>query len=481
MQAATGHLMHSYYAWMPWALYFLDRAVGAGGAPAPRRRDVVYGAVCVAMLVYTGAIYPLPHTLLAIGLYGGLLSVGAKRLRPVAMAALIAALGLALAAPKLVPTIDAFLIRPREVESREVMGLDLFVRLLTRPGQDLGAPAARPPQWGWHEWGMYIGWPAASALALGLLLGRGRREAALKCIGALYVIIAFGAFHELSPWALLHKLPVLRSQHVPSRWLYPAVLLLAVVAAAAFERGLRRAGPLRPVLEGVLLALAAWVVIGVAAESRRPLARAFWMRMHPSVAPETASFHQEQSVPRHLHYVRRDWAPPTLPGMIANVGIIECWSVVPMSIFARDAAGHVPGQGAKGRGHPGYRGEVYTASGRGSARVVAWSPNEVTAQVTGGVAGDTLVLNQNFDPGWRANGVSAFDHVEAVGARLRGGDEAIVFRYRPRLLWLGLLIGCAAAMGLAGCALLRRIITPAPSPPAGSAAAPPRTARAPAR
>ena len=35
---------------------------------------------------------------------------------------------------------------------------------------------------------------------------------------------------------MLHQVGLFRSQHVPTRWLYPALLLLGVTAAAAFGR-----------------------------------------------------------------------------------------------------------------------------------------------------------------------------------------------------------------------------------------------------
>ncbi len=57
LQTTSGHTWHLAYAWTPWTLYFFDRAA----APAGRRRDVVFCAVCIAMMVYTGGIYPLPR------------------------------------------------------------------------------------------------------------------------------------------------------------------------------------------------------------------------------------------------------------------------------------------------------------------------------------------------------------------------------------------------------------------------------------
>ncbi|WP_437679744.1 hypothetical protein [Sorangium sp. So ce131] len=448
MQAATGHAMHLYYAWTPWALAFFDRALGdpAAGAPRLRWQDAACAGAFLAMMVYSGAIYPLPQTLVALGLYAALLAAARRDLRPLAAAALAASVGLGLAAPKLLPIASAFGRHPRLTESKEAMGLDLLLDVLTSR-----APV-RVPQWGWHEWGMYIGWLPLLAIAAAALLVRGARETPLKCAGLALAALGQGAFHPAAPWTLLHKLPVFQSQHVPSRWLYPAVLVLGVVAAAGIGRALERLGRYQPLGELCALGLVAWMAADIGRAARPPLERAFWMQLSPKLTPRTSEFHQEAKVPPHLRYVRPDWAPPSLPGMIANTGILECWSVVPMSIFAKDESGKVPGQGARGRGDPDYRGEVYTLSGEGEAKIVSWSPNVVVVDVEGGKAGDLLVLNQNYDPGWQANGRGAESHAEAPAIRLDGGAQTVTFRYRPAYLPLGVAIFAATAAALAGAA-----------------------------
>ena len=58
---------------------------------------------------------------------------------------------------------------------------------------------------------------------------------------------------------------------MPYRWLYPAALLLACMAAAAFERGMVRAGRARALLEVAALAAVAWIARDVATVARYPL------------------------------------------------------------------------------------------------------------------------------------------------------------------------------------------------------------------
>ncbi len=87
LQAAAGHTWHLYYAWTPWTLYFFDRAAAcdersAGAGSTVRWRDVVLCGACIAMMVYTGAIYPLPQTVLALGLWSILLAASYRTRAP---------------------------------------------------------------------------------------------------------------------------------------------------------------------------------------------------------------------------------------------------------------------------------------------------------------------------------------------------------------------------------------------------------------
>src|SRR6185295_17366774 len=58
---------------------------------------------------------------------------------------------------------------------------------------------------------------------------------AFRFVGLVFLWLSFGKF---GPWLLLHQLPFFRSQHVPFRFAYPALLFLAIVAAVAAEERL---------------------------------------------------------------------------------------------------------------------------------------------------------------------------------------------------------------------------------------------------
>ncbi len=317
LQAAAGHTWHLYYAWTPWVLYFFDRASGCGersvsGAPPVRWRDVVLCGACIAMMVYTGAIYPLPQTVLTLGLWSILLAISHRTIRPVLVALASGGVGFGLSAPKLLPVLDVVRRFPRLVDSTETLDLRAFVVIFTSRDQGFASRPAPVSPYGWHEWGIYIGWVAFLALIVGAIFARGRRELSLKSVGLVLVVLGFGAFHEYAPWALFHQGPIFKSQHVPSRWLYPATLVLAVVFVSMFERGMRRLRRLRPAGELVLLGCAAWVAWDVALVARLPMGQMFGSHM-PTIPERTdrvshrGARHQRVSIRRHL--VRSGVAP----------------------------------------------------------------------------------------------------------------------------------------------------------------------------
>jgi hypothetical protein len=70
-----------------------------------------------------------------------------------------------------------------------------------------------------------------------------------------------------------------------------------------------------------------------------------------------------------------------------------------------------------------------------------------------------VVLNQNWDGGWRANGVRAVAYHDAVATVIDAPSETILFRYRPNYWWFSLAVFTATASGIAVAYVLRRRAT----------------------
>jgi hypothetical protein len=294
---------------------------------------------------------------------------------------------------------------------------------------------------------MYVGWVPALLLALGLVWPAPRAELALRLTGALALLLGFGASHALAPWTLLHQVSLFRSQHVPTRWLYPAILLLGVTTAAMLGRWIERWARhqhARLALLGACLLLA----VDIGRESSLPMQRAFWMEAR--TIAQAPAFEQLERVPRALQYQRRDYAPEALPALLSGIGVLQCTLHASLNIWAPKAPDGRPfGMGARGKGTKPYRGEVYTESGTGAARVLSFSPNRVEVEVTGAKAGERLVLNQNYDPGWSVGEKPAEPYQHSIATRLGASSQRLVFSFWPRGLSAGLLV---LVLTLATCA-----------------------------
>jgi hypothetical protein len=412
--------------------------------------------VFLALLVYTGGIYPLPHTAVALVAYSALLAVTTRSLVPIGRMMACGLLGLGLAAPRLLPIIEVLRRFPRLIDSTESMDLGPFVEMLTSPQQEPGSMPARVSQWGWHEWGMYVGWGALLAVALGAVLARGVREGPLLLVGAALLTLAFGRFYDYAPWPLLHLLPVFSSQHVPSRWMLPALLFLACAAASTAERLLARAGRARAVLEVATMLAAAWLVRDICQVVAPSLTRTFG-RAPPHVTDPMAEFRTLQHVPPELAYDPGEWAPSTLSALMANMGSLDCSTFPGYNNYTRGSSGRSPGMGAHAVGEAEYRGEAFVAERHGAATIVAWTPNAMDVEVEGALPGDHVVLNQNWDPGWTANGARAVAWSDSVSTVVTTGSQRIHFRYRPRTLWIGMVIFLLAIAATLATSIARRL------------------------
>ncbi|MDP9034635.1 MAG: hypothetical protein M3O50_07485 [Myxococcota bacterium] len=449
LQIASGHTWHLAYGLTPWALYYYDRAVGAyAGCNRPRRRDPVLAGACLGLMVYLGGIYPLPQTIVLIALYGVFLASVLHSFRPITAGLTTGLVALGFSAPKLFPVIDTVMRYPRLVDSNETLDLTAFVQILTSHTQDMWSRPANVGPYGWHEFGMYVGWFVVIVIVGGCWVARGTREVPLKWAGLILIVLGFGSFDPHAPWPLLHHLPIFRSQHVPTRWQYPGLLLLITVSAATMERALRRSGMGRPFLEIVCVAVVAWAARDIGEVARQPVTHMFG-NPGPTFAESTGPFHTETRLPPELNFAP-DYAPPSLPAEMTNIGTIDCGTFPGLNVYVpHDQSGHVPGLGAKGRGDPAYKGEVFVGEGKGVATFASWSPNAMTVQVHGARPGEHVVINQNWDPGWSANGKPALDMADTIAAELKGPDETVVFRYWPRFLNLGLAVFLATLAGLA--------------------------------
>jgi hypothetical protein len=412
LQAAVGHTWHLQYAFMPWAFHFFERSL----APGSWRFAFAAGAALAACCFF-GGIYPLPHTALLLVLYACLRGVFDRSWQPLRSLVVTGASAIGLSAPKLFAVIDQMRVIPRLIDSKEVIGFSELLAMLVAPDQRYGVHPVPVPAYNWHEWGIYVGTGGLLLLFAAVVFPSGSRALAYKILGLLCLFLGFGAFHADAPWPLLHRLPLFSSQHVPSRFFYPMLLMLGAAFVAYADGWVAPRLAKRPWLDLVLLAPVALFAWDMARFSRTPFEQAFWMTAPPGIR-RAELFEQHSTAP--VQYERRDWAQPMLLSMYANMGVTHCYGVDPNFVSKVIPVGASD-----------YRGLVFL-EGEGQARVTDWTPNHAVVEVAGAQPGDLLVYDMNYDASWRADGEAALEVDGLVATRLKASQERVEFRYFPR-------------------------------------------------
>jgi hypothetical protein len=432
LQTAAGHTWHVQYAWLPLALYLFDVAIVDG-----KRWYALWCGVVLAEMLYMGGIYPLPHAALILGFYALLHVLLRRTLRPIVALAIAGTSALGLAAPKLLPLLATMRDTPRLVPSTEQLSLGQLLTMFVSRHNDLLKPEPVPvPEWPWHEYGIYIGWAGVALLLVAVVVGRDTRTYIMKITALALLTLGAGAFHAESPWALLHKLPVFSSQHVPTRFLYPGVMLLAVALAAGLDGWSRRLRTQFGAWIEIALLVPVLLVAYDIEHTGRPLVVRTFLKVAPPLSFGATFEHSQKSPWIYTDKEFPEQGPNMLLPMMANVGVINCYGIPPVRF-----------SGAIAKGDPRYRGETYVVGGTGVTRMVSWSPNKAVVDYWNLEPGAALVYNMNYDEGWRANGEPAEPVQMAVGVHPPAGDGRVVFRYVPRGLEAGLAIfGVTAAV-----------------------------------
>lgn len=278
--------------------------------------------------------------------------------------------------------------------------------------------------WEWHEYGGYITY-LGLALALSGIVISWRSQWPLYTAGMLALFTAMGSGFFIDLWTLLQQLPLYSSLQAPSRFLAAVVFVLAVGAAHGFDRLCRsrfltaRHSLLQLARYGVPLA----IYLELAALGWTLFGDIFVCR--PVELP-----HYQQFATR---YPQLNTYFPTMysylyPLMKSNSGVLEGYENI-----------HVPRGDVKTTNDPGYRGEAYLQNSQSAVSVSEWTMARVKLafKVT---RPDTLVLNQNYFPGWHASidGATGLRSQSAngngaglVSVPVRPGDREVEFLYLP--------------------------------------------------
>jgi hypothetical protein len=426
-----GQLWFTPFLLMPWVLWTWERALD-------EPRWAVLLAAIFALAVLEGGVYPVPLMLVAL-VFDALPRLWRREERRQVLVAggLLAVLFPLLAGVKLVPVLH-FL---RGI--RRLVPLDDRMTL----GEVIGAWTTRehPREmvghvYVWPEYDSYVGIVPVILLVAAVaaaFVARGDEVRPMRLrlwLLAALLWCALGDVPRLSVFGALHKLPIFASLRVPSRFLYPATVVAALLIALLLVRmraaiASRARVPWIPrAVFGAELVLAVFVAADVflttaprlqqGADARAPRARA------------SSNFHLVANA---------SWAQvPDFP--IRGIGTTECYGGFDWPVSR-----------ALWKAGPQQRLEPAAA---GSVERLRWGPSSITFHAALSRPG-TLVVDQNFDRGWQATEGTPVPRDGLLALELAAGDREVRLLHRPQGFWLGLglsifglLLSAAAWRGL---------------------------------
>ncbi len=439
LHLATGHATWFAMAYLPLALAALRRGFA-------RPRLALAAGAAAAMILFIGNGYLFAHLILVAGLWAALVAIQRRSWSPFGAFALMGLSALGLSAIKLLPMLD-FVRKVTSVEMGDASAGNLVLLWNSLLGRDQGLRAYEgilPGQaWRWWEYGAYVG-PVIVILACGYAARRIGRAWPLVALTAFVVLLTLGAGWGV--WDLLRALPVFDSLRVPSRAIAFAVLFLGVMAGLQVTEWEPR------VPRYLLAAGVALVAFDIGYVGRSPLEEAFVVAPH---AREPGDFQQSIGTKDFQGAwdpaARRYTAAYTdlYPGLLANRGTVNCYNRFHLPIRAQPD--HLP----DGSPNPSYRGEAWSTSG-GPTRVLKVGGRRIEVGVEPAGAG-VLVLNQNYDDGWRTeDGRRVRDHGGLVAAAVNPEDHRVVFLYTPPWFLPGAALSLLSVVAVIAGAALRR-------------------------
>jgi hypothetical protein len=294
--------------------------------------------------------------------------------------------------------------------------------------------------YGWHEYGNYIGWPAALLIAasLGWLFIKMRPHeewlgTACAIAAVMLLLLSLGDVGRFSPATLARSVPVLSRFRISSRYTI-AFVLFAVTAAGCALRELPVDVMRRRAVQW-LVAIACIVAAGDVVAQNSRFYEASFRR-----APLDRGFEFLRRGDAPIQDVRIDPYRDTsmLQALMSDRAAFHCYE--PLGLIQLAAP---------------ERPLVFT-EGPMSLRSTTFTPNRIDVTIASGQAPSRLFINQNYAPGWRTalGPIGPDPEYRNVSIQVSAGTSGT---YSVRFVPPGLLIGWAIfAMSIAGSVWLWR-------------------------
>jgi hypothetical protein len=139
------------------------------------------------------------------------------------------------------------------------------------------------------------------------------------------------------------------------------------------------------------------------------------------------------------------WSDQYLP-LLQNTGVVDAYETIPFERYIHAKTDEE------------YIGEYYL-TGEGSVSLKKWSPNKLLFQIKSENK-DRLIINQNFDHGWRSSQGHTTSHKGLLAIDLSSGDYELEVYYLPKSFNVGVCVLLITLGSILLIALGQRITLP---------------------
>ncbi|MCX6695855.1 MAG: hypothetical protein NTU61_06125 [Candidatus Altiarchaeota archaeon] len=426
---AIGHYAHMTMAWIPYVMLFYMKSLD-------NLKYTPLISVFLAIILFEGYPYFLSYAIILVGLYAIALTVerffSSKRIdfRPIAIALIALLLFLLISAVRLYPMLEYTARNHRSFEAmKEGYTPELFYHGLLDTDQALqrfylvDGFIFTPFNYmylSWHEYAAYIGEIAMMLVLIGIALTWKKHAPLLACL-LFFVWASFSVYAPVNLWAILTKLPLLENLKEPTRMKVVFVFIMGLYAGYGAEYFNRNKRLLALITAAILLSLMVANMDGFH----------YSFIVMPMKNENTTEFSTITYDLRNLsdqHIQLKTMASSMYYFTQSGYAVKNCQE--PLN----------PKSYVKAAGEEGYGGEAYLLDG-GSAILQYAGPNSFTIKADVNQT-TTLVLNQNYYPGWTVNGKPALEYEGLLAADIDESGE-YTFRYYPTNFSLYVLLTIA--------------------------------------
>lgn len=436
---------------IPWVFLFFKKAIDKKSG-----LYVIATAFALTILFFNGVhllILILPLLILqAISEF-----LGSRKPITLILLGSILVLFFGLSAVKLLPSLELMSRYPRMISEYSGYSLKGLTLALLSKNQNLEDIEKWQPgkrgfwegiTYGMDENGMYVGIIPLVLFILGLWLNAKKRWQ-LTVIFLIFLWLSFGERIPLSFWQSLKPIFPFDSFRVAQRFRFIFMVPLSIFAGLGLEALTKYSKKLTKKFS-LLACIPTLVVIIVIYDlvkvNSLPFEEAF------SIPPIETSRKQEFIQTCNLDFydkngfisgrtnppIRAAWSSE-YPTFLSNQGIVEgCYEAIPVS------------RNAVCIDQKNYKGEIFLENAVGNVKLKYWSPNKITVK-TSVLSEGSLVVNQNYDPGWKIKKPTGKE-VKSLGGLLSTDvfpeDEEIVFYYFPLSFIIGGTISLASLLAV---------------------------------